>query len=513
MSSNSKIQKSSKNDRPGDTREPRTRGEKSAIGNHDERVKKLEEERAKLEETKEQDMFTEDDEKRISSINIELKKYASAMTQVKVNSAPQPESSAAADQHATGQQATEQQATEQQATEQQATEQQAKEQQAKEQQAKEQQAKEQQAKEQHATAQNKTANAPSLGTTHANARESPSGRGDIKMEGTESKMPTKRLVDDLGMAWDVDVNDTHVELPLQNQEKAAIGHIMRTSQARYCVAYGSEARSARFESSLPYGSRYQASRDVTKRSNRIVERIVQFHRDKKEALPMDILSRVKILLVYWDSKMGVGHAAEIDVLSPHFEERRPHTRCLIHLDPKLYETYNLENNTGYSHETRSTMKPLMEGNDDWQKSITFHNIAVRLENKFEKECMVGVSGRPGPLRELVQERKVSSSRSRSRYATAEPSASRSRYATSAPSISDPPFDMPPSSPRQPTTLPKTRHEQTPTIVKSGTSLKQQFHMEFLELFDLADNVTYADLTEKQQLLYPAQFTKWKAVNS
>ena len=140
--------------------------------------------------------------------------------------------------------------------------------------------------------------------------------------------------------------------------------------------------------------------------------------------------------------------------------------------------------------------------------------------------MVGVPDRPGPLRELVQERKMASSRSRSRYATAKPSASRARYATAdpsaswsqhatvSPSIKNTTFDIPPTSP---TTLPKTRpetqHEQTPTAVKPGMSLKQRFHMEFLELFDLADNVTYADLTEKQQLLYLAQFTKWKAVNS
>jgi hypothetical protein len=200
--------------------------------------------------------------------------------------------------------------------------------------------------------------------------------------------------------------------------------------------------------------------------------------------------------------MGIGHAAEVDVLAPNYAKRRPHTRCFIYLDPALYAEYNLENKTGYSHETRSTMKPLMEGNDDWQKSITFHNIAVRLENKFEEKCMSGVSGRPEPLRSLVQEGKVVSRRSMSRYATAEPSAS--------------PTPMkPPISPRQPTPTPppETRHEQAPTGAKPGMSLKQRFHMDFLELFDLAENATYADMTEQQQLLYPAQFTKWKAVNS
>ncbi|KAF7569463.1 hypothetical protein PtrM4_118780 [Pyrenophora tritici-repentis] len=519
----------------GDGREPRTRSEKSTIEYHDEKVKKLEADLTKLQHAKDQGMFAEDDEKQMSSIRAELEKYNSAMTQVNINTATRPESSAAAGQQAAQQNATEQNAAEQNATMQDATEQ---------------NATMQNASGQDATMQNATANAPNPGTTHANAQKSPSQKGEIKREhAEESKMPTQRLVDDLGMAWDVDVNNTCVDPSLQGQEKSAIGHIMRTSQACFCVTYGSKARSARFESSLPHGSQYQGSRDVTKGSNRIVEKIVNFHKGNKEPLPMDILSKVHILLVYWDSKMGVGHAAEVDVLAPNYGKKRPHTRCFIYLDPELYKTYDLENKTGYSHETRSIMKPLQEGNDDWQKSIAFHNIAVRLENKFEKECMVGVPGRPGPLRELVQERKVVSSRSRSRYATAEPSESMSRYATAepsegwsrqatvapsegwsrqatvapsegwsrqatvAPSTTGSHFDIPPTSPRQPTDLPRTRHKQTPTTVKTGTSLKQRFHMEFLELFDLADNVTYADLTEKQQLLYPAQFTKWKAVNS
>ena len=66
MSSSSKIQKS------GKTRDPRTRSEKSAIEYHDEHVKKLEAERAMLEQTKEQGMFTEEDENKISAIDMEL---------------------------------------------------------------------------------------------------------------------------------------------------------------------------------------------------------------------------------------------------------------------------------------------------------------------------------------------------------------------------------------------------------------------------------------------------------
>ncbi|KZM24120.1 hypothetical protein ST47_g4738 [Ascochyta rabiei] len=349
---------------------------------------------------------------------------------------------------------------------------------------------------------NVTVNALNPGTTHANAQGSPSKHEEMKKERAEgSKMSTNRLVDNLNMAWDVNVSDTHVESSLHNHPKEAFGHIMRNSQARYCIRYGSaDAHSARFESTLPDGSRYQETREVTQRSNRIVERIVQIHKDRKMTLPMNILSKVKILLVYWDSKMGVGHDAEVDVLDPDYPVRRPHTRCFIYLDPALYARYNLENKTGYSHETRSTMKRLMEGNDDRQKSITLHNIAVRLENKFEEKWMSGVPGRPEPLRELVHERKVASRRSTSRYPTAEPLVSL-------------PLIKPPTSPRQPTPLPETRNEQAPTGEKPAMSLKQRFHRDFLELFDLAEDVVYADLTEPQQLLYPAQFTKWKALNS
>ena len=63
--------------------------------------------------------------------------------------------------------------------------------------------------------------------------------------------------------------------------------------------------------------------------------------------------------------MGVGHDAEVDVLAPDFAGRRPHTRCFVYLDPALYaSTYNIENKTSYSHETRSTIKLLIKGNND-----------------------------------------------------------------------------------------------------------------------------------------------------
>ena len=58
-----------------------------------------------------------------------------------------------------------------------------------------------------------------------------------------------------------------------------------------------------------------------------------------------------------------------------------------------------------------------------------------------------------------------------------------------------------------------RLEQTPARPQSGKSLRQRFHADFLELFDLPDHTTYADLDEQQQLLYPAQFANWKKINA
>ncbi|KAF1967669.1 hypothetical protein BU23DRAFT_482654 [Bimuria novae-zelandiae CBS 107.79] len=346
---------------------------------------------------------------------------------------------------------------------------------------------------------------------------------NIKPEGSvnaEIDKPTKSLVDDLNMTWDVDVEIQQNESSLRDLDRQVFGHLSRNSTTRYCIRFGSAAAySAKFESTLPPNSTYNGSRDVTQRSNRIVEKIVQIHRDRKEQLPMEILSKVQILCIYWDSKTGLGHEAEVEVLDPDFQGRRPNTRCFVYLDPTLYAHYNLENKSGYSHETRSTMKLCVEGNDDWQKSITFYNTAVRLENNFEKYCMKGKPGRPEPLCELLDERVRGSRRSVSRYTSVEPLSPRQQT----------PRQQTPrrQSPRQQTLRQQTLRQQTlrqlqtpppeshPKSSPRTSSLmtpREKFHREFLELFGLGDDVTFENLSEKQQILYPAQFTKWKAVN-
>jgi hypothetical protein len=224
---------------------------KPNIEEHDDKLKKLEKEHAELVEKQGEDMFTEEDDVRLKRVAEEIEKYNAVMAQVNLN--PIPESSAVAEQHTTKQHTPEQNATEQHATEQHATE--------------------QHKPKQNMVEQNAKDNAPDPVTKHGRMK---------KERADKSKISTNRLMDDLALVWDVDVGDAHVEPSLRNQEKAAIGHIMRTSQARYCMAYGPpDARSARFESSLPGGSIYKDTRDVTKRSNRIIERIVQVHKDRK----------------------------------------------------------------------------------------------------------------------------------------------------------------------------------------------------------------------------------------
>ncbi|CAE7219892.1 hypothetical protein HRS9139_09654 [Pyrenophora teres f. teres] len=255
-------------------------------------------------------MFTSEDQERLDIIDKAISKYTIAITQANLSTRPILDSSAATEkdtvgQNVTGQAVSEQHATEQHATEQHATEQHATEQHATEEHATEEHATEQHATKQHATDQNAaeqnvTVKVLNPRTAHATAQESPLKRREIKKEpAEESKISASRLVDNLNMEWDVDVNSSYVESSLQNLPKDAFGHITRYSQSRYCVRYGSaDAHSARFESTLPNGSRYQGTRDVTQRSNRIIERIVQIHRDNKTALPAHILSQVKILLVY-----------------------------------------------------------------------------------------------------------------------------------------------------------------------------------------------------------------------
>ncbi|EMD66404.1 hypothetical protein COCSADRAFT_353631 [Bipolaris sorokiniana ND90Pr] len=448
-----------------------TKSMKSTIGHHDDKLRKLQEEYDKLEETRDQGMFTEEDEAKLKEIKTEMGKYASATAQISIN-------------HTTGagSGSTEPMDGEPIETDTES------------------------GNTDHMTHGKVIANEP-IATQpdaaihaldpekrYASHQEGSSGHSKMKQElKEESKTFTQELVDNLNMTWNIDVNDSHGESSLQHLPKGVFGHIQRSSRTRYCVRFGSkEGLSARFESILPNGSDYKEERDVTQGSNRIVEKIVQHHRDEKTALPMNILSQVRILLVYWDSKMGVGHDAEVEVLAPDFKGKRPHTRCFVYLNPDLYAQYNLKNTSGFSHETRSTMKLLMEGIDDRQKSIAIYNIAVKIENQFEKRWMSNIPGRPTPLCELKHETKAVSRRTKSLFATTEHSVT--------PTLMELPVPQ-----RQFTPLPKTELEKTSVEKTPGMSLKQQFHKDFLELFELPEDITYYFLFGDRITAFPPGF--------
>jgi activator of HSP90 ATPase len=157
-----------------------TSGKKGNIKHYNKNFEGLKAEREELVEKKETEgVLTTDEEARLAKLERDVNMYAAAMNQVNVN--PTPESSAAAQQHATEQHATEQHATSHDATEANAAA--------------------QNATEENAADQNATVNAPDPVTKHVNAQESPSKHRGIKRESAEElKLTTNRFVDDLGIA-------------------------------------------------------------------------------------------------------------------------------------------------------------------------------------------------------------------------------------------------------------------------------------------------------------------------
>jgi hypothetical protein len=310
-------------------------------------------------------------------------------------------------------------------------------------------------------------------------------------------------VDGLSIEWDISGSVQKSSNPYQHVPQKAYGHLITRSAVKYCNRYGSmNACSSLLETQPPHGDgSYQNTPDVTRGDGRIIQEIIQHHRGKKEFPPMDILCQAKILSIYWDSKTGIGHAANVDVLSPYGwgdGTRRPNIRCFTYLNPKLYERYNLENKTGYSHETWSTTKLWQKGGDR-EKCIALHNLAVKLENKFEEYYMQGHENRPGPLK-AITEHDV-------------------EHQSSAP-LRQTPRRSPRQRPAPQQTPPRmvTLEVSNPTSAnqpKRGSSggvelrdRRDRFHKDFLELFGLPD-MTYKDLPEEYKVDYVAQFAQWK----
>jgi hypothetical protein len=69
---------------------------------------------------------------------------------------------------------------------------------------------------------------------------------------------------------------------------------------------------------LPNGTEYNKpdKLEVSSSSNRIVEKIINYYAEKRSRLPMKILSAIAILGVYWETKDGLGHNADLKALNP-----------------------------------------------------------------------------------------------------------------------------------------------------------------------------------------------------
>jgi hypothetical protein len=315
-------------------------------------------------------------------------------------------------------------------------------------------------------------------------------KDEPKDEPKDPQILTERLEDDLDMSWNVEVVDKQVSPLLgKGHSEEAIGHLRKGLTTKYLIRRGNaDAYTVVWENTLPAGSKYKETRNVTQIGHRIIEQIVQAHKTAMTPLPMDILSKVKIILVYWDTKQGFGHSADVGVLDPTIEiERRVTIRCFTYLNPDLYikEYPQIKNTSGFSHETRSLMKPFISGNGISGQLITLYNKAVRMENKYEEKFLKNTPGRPGPHYEIIDE-DVPQRRSRSytkrlaspvRQQKREPSSPHSsgvRYNRTSPS-------------------PVIKQERDRAEPSSDALLEKQFLQITLELNGLSIDGNYQDL--------------------
>lgn len=329
---------------------------------------------------------------------------------------------------------------------------------------------------------------------------------DMKDVGEDTKIGS----DDLNIEWDisgVQNIDPHKHVP-----QVAYGHLLSRSKMRYCIRYGSpDAFSTLLECIPPPHASYKDNKDVTKRSDRIIQAIVEHHRSLKEPLPMRILSKAKILSIYWDSKTGMGHASNLDVLNPDYGKRRPNTRCYTYLPPEDYlKVYDwLDNKTGFSHETLSMTKLWQKGEDNWEKFRTLHNTAVELENRFEERHMQGQPNRPGPLKMIGERSPATLSLD---HIDVEPLNHRRRSlrkSTQQQTRQIPRQLVVPKLESPGTTKVQSPPQDDPKSKRPTPELRQEFHREFLEIFDLPKTTTYSELEDRYRVDYIAQWTKWK----
>lgn len=116
------------------------------------------------------------------------------------------------------------------------------------------------------------------------------------------------------------------EADVSGQERhSVLGHLTRGRLTEYLVQYGPATQSSvRFERAedvrddvLESYTKGSSRVDVASSKDRIIEKIIKWHREEGKLLPIKLLRNHQILSVYWDGKMGLGHKAEIKaVLDP-----------------------------------------------------------------------------------------------------------------------------------------------------------------------------------------------------
>jgi hypothetical protein len=322
--------------------------------------------------------------------------------------------------------------------------------------------------------------------------------------------------DELDIEWDIDLDNTQVVSPLEGVENVVMGHFVKSGRVYYVQRYGDKmSSSAVVSSELPQGSTYNLEVDVTERSNRILELILEKH--KKQPIPTKY-TRTKaftVMLVYWDGKEECGYATDARVLDPRYDQqRRPHTRCFIHMNPALYAEYGLKNRTGFSHETRSTVKRFLAGKDDWERSIVLHNIAITRENKFEESHLEDEESRSDllPLEEIT-DRKKPSGRSGTRAISIESKISPiSPHRRTSPRLSSV-LRQNQAFTKSENRLPSPSAPQHEASSNSKAVPPRELYLsEFIELHDLDKDTTADNLPEKYHSRYDAGYSKWKKDN-
>jgi hypothetical protein len=333
------------------------------------------------------------------------------------------------------------------------------------------------------------------------------------------------IKDALGIEWHVDLDDSQIISPLEGLETAVIGHFVKLSRVYYVQRYGDpKFSSARVSSELPEGSKYNLEVDVMDKDMRILENILEKH--KSQLIPARFTRKkaFTVMLIYWDGKEDYGYTTDVGVLKPYYgRKRRPSTRCYIRMNPALYQEYGLKNDTGFSHETRSTVKRFLAGKDDWARSTVLHNIAVTRENMFEQTHLSHVESRSDqlPLEEIIDEKASQRATSIKRERTTSPNNVQPRRSSrlapailqqdqTAASIKRETSTSPIDSQRQKSLHPAPQNEAS--VSSEVLEPRRQYLKDFLELHDLDKATTADDIPEKYQSRYDAGYTKWKKEN-